>query len=231
MLRCFHVFRLSNSLKPNPIRGLRRSGEIVHIVVLGWGSLVWDPGGLPIERTNPVERAWLPDGPHLPVEFARHSSGNRITLVLVRHQRTLSVLWASMLVADLETAKRGLAIRECRKRDRTPVAEDTIQRFMDESCGSWIRKGNSRGRCVGLVEQWAAPRDVEAVIWTDLPARFNGNNGQVPTSDDVIEFLQHLEGQERRDAMDYIMKAPRQISTDYRRQIEEQLQWMPTSSV
>lgn len=50
----------------------------MSIIVLGWGSLVWDPNGLPIEHTNPVEGAWSPDGPHLPVEFARHSSGSRI---------------------------------------------------------------------------------------------------------------------------------------------------------
>jgi hypothetical protein len=56
-------------------------------------------------------------------------------------------------------------------------------------------------------------------------------NGQVPTSEQVIEFLRHREGQELQDAMDYIRKTPKQISTYYRRQIEEQLQWMPISII
>src|SRR6185369_1029997 len=120
---------------------------------------------------------------------------------------------------------------ECRRRDLRPVAEDRIQRFMNESCGYWVRDGDSRGQCANLVRQWAARRDVEAVIWTDLPARFNGINGQIPNADEVIEFLRHREGQERQNAMDYVMKAPRQISTEYRRQIEERLRWMPTSIV
>jgi hypothetical protein len=102
---------------------------------------------------------------------------------------------------------------------------------MNHSCGYWTRGGDSRGRCANLVEQWAANRNVEAVVWTDLPARFNRINGQVPTAEQVIEFLRRREGQERQDAMDYIMRAPRQISTEYRRQIEEHLQWMPTSVV
>ena len=203
----------------------------MSIVCLGWGSLVWDPDDLPIEQTDPVERAWLLDGPHLPVEFARHSNGGRMTLVVVPGRRLVPVLWTLMLVRDLEAAKRSLAMRECRRRDRRLVAADRIQRFVNESCGYGTRDGDSRGQCANLVRQWAARRDVEAVIWTDLPAKFNGINGQIPNAEEVIEFLRHREGQERQDAMEYIMRTPKQILTDYRRQIEAQLQWMPTSIV
>ncbi len=84
---------------------------------------MWDPDDLPIEQTDPVERAWLLDGPHLPVEFARHSNGGRMTLVLVPGRRLVPILWTQMLIRDLEAAKRSLAMRECRRRDRRPVAE------------------------------------------------------------------------------------------------------------
>ncbi len=48
----------------------------MRIACLGGGSLVWDPGGLPIQRS------WFCGGPFAPVEFTRQSSGGRITLVI-----------------------------------------------------------------------------------------------------------------------------------------------------
>jgi hypothetical protein len=68
----------------------------VSIICLGWGSLVRDPDDFPIEQTDPVERAWLLDGPHLPVEFARYSNGGRMTLVLVPDRRPVPVLWTQV---------------------------------------------------------------------------------------------------------------------------------------
>lgn len=40
-----------------------------QIAIIGWGSLVWDP------RDLPIESPWHDDGPELPIEFARISSG------------------------------------------------------------------------------------------------------------------------------------------------------------
>ena len=58
----------------------RRRGQEVgqmSIACLGWGSLIWDPQELPVR-----EEDWLCDGPSLPVEFSRLSSGDRVTLVI-----------------------------------------------------------------------------------------------------------------------------------------------------
>jgi len=49
----------------------------VKIAVIAWGSLVWDP------RDLDIEPEWREDGPLLPVEFARFSGRERLTLVLV----------------------------------------------------------------------------------------------------------------------------------------------------
>jgi cation transport regulator ChaC len=198
------------------------------IACLGWGSLVWDPDGLPIEQTNPVEQAWHLDGPALPVEFARHSGGNRMTLVLVPGRRLVSVLWTKLLVPDLATAKRSLAMRECRRKDGLPVQERTTQRFLVDFCGYWT-EAESRGQFAQLIGQWAHSRGLFAVVWTDLPTKFEGVESRVPTAAQVIEFLRGREGQELQDAKDYVTKAPRQIATEYRKEIVRELGWLPTS--
>ena len=153
-----------------------------------------------------------------------------MTLVLVLGWRSVPVLWAPMLVADVETAKRSLAMRECRRRDGQQPSQDAIHRFVHDSCGFWS-SSYSRGRCADIVGRWATPRDLLAVVWTDFPTRFNRVDGQTPTRTQVIEFLRGLSGREREQAMNYVAKAPRQITTDYRHEIETRLGWKSTSIV
>lgn len=48
----------------------------MRIVLLGWGSLLWSPDGLPVTGD------WQQGGPVLPIEFSRISSDGRLTLVI-----------------------------------------------------------------------------------------------------------------------------------------------------
>lgn len=200
------------------------------IACLGWGSLIWDPGELEIEKTDPAEKAWAPDGPLLPVEFARHSLGHRLTLVLVPGRQTSPVLWSPLLIEDLEAAKRNLAIRECRRRDGRPPKEETVQNFIREWCGYWTAD-RSRGSCNELIDSWAREKDLQGVIWTDFPPRSSDTDSRVPTSGEVLHLLGNLTDRERENAMNYIRRAPRQIATEYRNQIETQFGWYPTGVV
>lgn len=132
----------------------------MRIGVIGWGSLTWDPRDLEIEGN------WHVDGPMLPVEFARVSSGNRLTLVLVDTVYPQPTLWALSRKATLVEAITNLA-----KRERT--TESNIGRWPCVNPAGIFEK-----RMASIVAAWARERKLEAVVWTALgPKKPNGENG------------------------------------------------------
>jgi hypothetical protein len=183
---------------------------------LGWGSLVWNPGALPIRGT------WFEDGPFLPIEFARQSSDGRITLVIVRDVAVPLVrsLWATMVSETVDDAIEAL-----RKREGIP------QKNIGKHIGLWIegQETNSNDNIVLIISNWAKQLKLNAVIWTDLPPKFADENNRVPSISDVVNHLSSLEGHKRSKAENYIRMTPRQIDTIYRREIEEELNWIPKS--
>jgi len=179
----------------------RSKNAVPTIACLGWGSLVWDP------RELPVQRKWFADGPFVKVEFLRQSKGDRITLVLDSNASAVRSLWAVMDTADLTSAKEALRSREgCNAAD----------------IGTWSRGSNEPPNIIEL-PQWAGAHGVDAVVWTALPAKFG--NGGAPTADQVVDYLRALRGAARDNAEAYVRRAPKQIDTSYRREIEAELGW------
>ncbi|MDO7896938.1 hypothetical protein [Pseudomonas citrulli] len=78
---------------------------------------------------------------------------------------------------------------------------------------------------VGTIAEWARARQLDAVIWTALPPRFNGMEGQVPSADEAIAYLANLTGEARDHAREYIRMTPEQIDTPYRRELVRRLGW------
>ncbi len=78
----------------------------MRIGVVGWGSLIWDP------RDLEIEDKWHIDGPMLPVEFARVSSRDRLTLVIVNGVPLQPTLWTLSRKGIVEEAVRNLAKME-----------------------------------------------------------------------------------------------------------------------
>jgi len=178
----------------------------MKIACLGWGSLIWDP------RSLPIQSEWFKDGPFAPVEFARQSSDGRITLVMEPNAHSVRLLWAHMILTNLQSAREAL-------RDREGLTGQTWA----TNIGSWQQREPAPATMPEL-PRWAEAHGGEAVIWTALGPKFNGEEVS-PSIDRVIEYLRGLTGTRRDNAKQYIERAPRQIDTEYRRRIEAALGW------
>lgn len=179
------------------------------IACLGWGSLVWDP------RKLPLQTEWFTDGPSVQVEFLRQSNNGRVTLVLHESAPTVRSLWAVMEPTALDEAKEAL-----RDREGIPCGGAAT------NIGTWSR-GDAAPVLLADLPEWAGARGVDSVVWTALSPKFRGENGRVPSADEVTSYLGTLTGEARDEAKRYICRAPRQIGTPYRRRIEAALNWTP----
>jgi len=167
--------------------------------------LVWNPGELRCVGN------WQPDGPVLPVEFARTSQDGRLTLVLTEGAAPVATLWVELEYASVQAARDALRVRE-----------RTAPRF----AGLW--PGPAPLHTVGskAIAIWAADRKLDAVVWTALPPRFQGHDGQGPGSADAaVQYLRGLDEVASAKAREYVVRAPEQIRTPYRRAFEQQLGW------
>ena len=188
-------------------------GGIANIACLGWGSLVWDP------RALPIRRYWFDDGPLVRAEFARQSADGRITLVIVDSARPVRSLWALMDAGDESEARTHLCKRE-------GICKENESRHI----GSWPN-GPAR-QCLAGLDEWAMARRLDAVVWTALPPKLPkiDQAGKTLTEEDIIiEYLRGLRGGKLDAAERYIRRAPRQIDTAYRRRIEVEFGWLPSS--
>lgn len=131
----------------------------MNIACLAWGSLVWNPKDLPIQR------CWFDDGPFVPVEFTRQSKDGRITLVVDKNAEPVRVLWARMTLTDLEGAMKALSdregITEADWKSRignweagNPAPKDIV------SLAAWARKHTELTLLFGLRWDRSTPRKV-----------------------------------------------------------------------
>ena len=175
----------------------------MKIACLGWGSLIWKSGALP------VAGEWQTDGPSLPVEFCRVSDGGELATAICMNAPAVPVLWAWLEATTLSVACRAL-------REREAIPEDRC-----DGIGSLL----ITGRDTGILTTWAREKGIEAIIWTGLPPRSSSQDGRVPAADEAIAYLDGLSGETRSHARDYICRVPAQLDTPYRRAIKEVLGW------
>ncbi len=172
----------------------------MKIAILGWGSLLWDC----VPKFDQQHDACRLDGPTLPLEFSRKSQKRKLALTLVIDRKHGADCRAAHCISKrttLDDAISDLVTREESQRIGF-VGKDGKQSSRDPLAGDAIR-------------QWAAGRDVEAVIWTDLASNFDNF-----TIQNAITHLKSLKPDALALAAQYVKRAPSFIKTPLRDALE-----------
>jgi hypothetical protein len=129
-------------------------------------------------------------------------------------------LWALFSIDDLIEAQKRLGERE-----------HIPNEYIPERIAIW--NGAEEHDFIRVrIAQWARAKNLDAVLWTDLPPKMDGLN-KLPALEDVIRYLRRLRGEHEKylNAERYIRMAPAQIDTVYRRAIEREFGWTCMSQV
>lgn len=180
----------------------------MKIACLGWGSLIWRPKSLMIRRE------WFSDGPLLSIEFVRQSNDGRLTLVLCPSSKPVRTLWALMATEDIEIAKESLRVREGVQKSKIDISIASVLKDSEETDLTKL-----------TIQNWLKINNLDAAIWTNLPAKFNGQENIEPSLEQAIEYLRALSVNQQNTAEEYIRKAPKQIDTEFRRKFETEFGW------
>jgi hypothetical protein len=181
----------------------------VKIAVLGWGSLIWNPGELK------TAAPFAPNGPLLPIEFCRISKDGRLTLAIDETFGDVCTTYsAPSAFADLDAA-----IENLRKREGTIASEIG---FVQPASGRQSDAAMERHpQVVATIAAWAEAGGYDAAIWTALASNFDElDKAGEPFS--VTAAIRYLEGLNAKDpaafrrAWDYIQKAPAEVETPVR---------------
>jgi hypothetical protein len=184
----------------------------MKIAILGWGSLIKEPRGLPIVGE------WQPDGPKLWIEFSRISKlGARagcLTLVIDEHcESEVTTLHALSQRSDLSSAIADLQAREGTSIENIGFCETAAERFA-------LKALSRHPKSCERIRAWAQAKGFGAVVWTALARRFKDGPPGVPFSPTAaLNYLNGLPAATKEKALAYIYNAPEQTMTPFRRRL------------
>lgn len=185
-----------------------------QIVVLGWGSLLWDTRS----EFDDQRESWQHEGPELKVEFSRVSQSRRGALTLVidpKNGAPCRVAYALGKRRDPEDAICDLRCREGTTRSNIGFL------FADGS-----RQQGREPDSLEAIRAWAATKKLDVVVWTDLGSNFERVCGRPFTVDAALAHIESLYGEAKLGAAEYVRRAPGFIDTPLRRALQTQ-PWFP----
>jgi len=189
----------------------------MKIAILGWGSLLWQPGG---DFGNSIELPWKTDGPTLPIEFSRISTsrGGALTLVIdPKNGSNTTVAWCLTKRAQLEDA-----VADLRCREGTNMANIRSLRLDEQPAGPTVVEK--------AILDWATDRKLDAVSWTALQSNFEEKTGQAFSIEQAIAHLKSLSVDGKVKAVEYVWKAPDFVQTPLRSALQRE-PWFSEKSI
>ena len=185
----------------------------MKIVVLAWGSLVWDP------RELKTAAPFAADGPLLPIEFCRISKDGRLTLAIDESFGAICKTYSALTAYDsLDAAIENLRLRE------GMTSADAVG-FVEPASGRQSDVAAERHPdALATISAWAASKGYDAAIWTALKSNFSdwGKGGEPFSVSAAIQYLETLEADDPAKfaaALAYIRKAPPEIETPVRERV------------
>ena len=185
----------------------------MSILVLGYGSLIWDLDDL----APKVRGGWrMGAGPYLPLEFSRISPKRLLSLVVVVDADHGADCATHAIESVRDTVPEAVADLAARER----AAEDWI---------GWVDLAARTARCrTGVSERirdWCAAQGAMGAVWTDLAPNFEVETGRPFTVARGIAYLKSLEGASLSAAHEYIDGAPATTDTPLRRALSADPWW------
>jgi hypothetical protein len=170
----------------------------------------------------PIRGGWQTDGPFLPIEFARLSNHNRITLVILYDNLNYAASRSLWTLLDVDSATEAFAA--LKKREGVTS---------NQNIGLW-EKGTAHPlhKMDGRIAQWAEAMGLDAVVWTKLGPKWEEGKktvNRMPTEEEVIKKISTWDEPLGTYARLYLQMAPKQIDTPYRRAVFAKFGWFVLS--
>jgi hypothetical protein len=174
----------------------------VKIVILGWGSLLWEDH----PQFDRHHGDWRFDGPILPIEFSRVSQSRcgALTLVIDPEQGTPTrVAWCRSARRTLSKAVEDLQVRE---------------QTSAENIGQLVSGADVSGltEVARTVREWAEGHKTQAVLWTALTSNFHHETGTPFSVPAAVAHVAGLDRYGKQKAADYVWRAPDFVVTPTR---------------